>query len=464
MDELRPRPIVLTGLRLGLLLPGRGIATPVSPAWFFLAFALLALSGAAIDRALAAPPRLFEAGTLADYALHALLALFAGWTGAAALRRPALWLTTATLLLFAHWPVSVALPIAHATLAGSALSGTWIDAAFALVVLGYLLRLVDFIAAGTGRIRRAATWGLLVVLWLAPVWLHPPASFWYAASDDSPEPDIDVQAVLQAQAGALDRALARLAPQTPGQVDLYAVGFAGDGHESVFRNEVEYFDALFAQRFAAEGRTLALINHPDTFGTTPLATLGNLQAALERIGALMDPAEDVLLLFLTSHGSDDHELLVRLGPLPMTQIAPGDLRDALDAAGIRQRVLIVSACYSGGFIPALEGPDSLVMTAARADRTSFGCGAASEITFFGDALLVGALNRTADFVEAFELARDWIGDWERESDITPSEPQIAVGERIVGTLARWRGQFTPGPEVAFAPAVPRSEPTPATAD
>jgi hypothetical protein len=165
----------------------------------------------------------------------------------------------------------------------------------------------------------------------------------------------------------------------------------------------------------------------------------------------MDPAEDVLFLFLTSHGSEDHQLYVNLPPLPLRQIRPDDLRAALDDAGIRWRVVVVSACYSGGFVPALHDPRTLVITAARADRSSFGCGSESRITWFGHAFLAEALNQDTDFERAFALARTRIAGWEREQGETASEPQIYVGPEIAARLAAWRADAAPGPAVVFSP-------------
>ena len=152
----------------------------------------------------------------------------------------------------------------------------------------------------------------------------------------------------------------------------------------------------------------------------------------------MDTTDDVLVLFLTSHGSREHELVVDRPPLMLHQITPKDLRAALDDSGIRWRVVIVSACYSGGFVRDLQGPRTLVITAASQDRTSFGCGSESRITWFGDAYMVHALNETRDFELAFEQARRLIGDWEVQGDETPSDPQISVGRDIALKLADWR--------------------------
>mgnify|MGYP000184439659 CR=1 FL=1 len=202
-------------------------------------------------------------------------------------------------------------------------------------------------------------------------------------------------------------------------------------------------------------RTLVLLNHPDTTSTTPLATLSNLKLALKGMATRMNE-DDLLVLFLTSHGSKDHQLYVDMQPLPLDWIEPGDLRAALDAAGIDWRVVIVSACYSGGFIDALQNPMSLVITAARADRPSFGCGDDSEITYFGRAFLVDALNQTRSLPAAFELAKEGVAAREKAEDFDPSDPQIFVGALIGQRLQSWTDALAPADAVAFVPTVPKT--------
>ena len=83
----------------------------------------------------------------------------------------------------------------------------------------------------------------------------------------------------------------------------------------------------------------------------------------------------VLLLYIATHGSSDHTLLVDMDPIPLDQIDPDGLVDILSKQPFRWKVVVVNACYSGGFVPKLRGTGTLVLTAARSDRTSFGCGA-----------------------------------------------------------------------------------------
>lgn len=258
--------------------------------------------------------------------------------------------------------------------------------------------------------------------------------------------------VLYAQPDLLDREIAQLKARTPGKVNLYAIVFAGDGSQNVFRNEAEYFGELFSRRLGAAGHVLVLENNPASLTTRPLATWSNLEGALDAVAAKMDLQQDILLVYLTTHGSEDHTLLVDMDPLPLDQIGATDLPGILAEHPFKYKVVVVNACYSGGFIPPLAGPDTMVITAARADRSSFGCGEQSEFTWFGHAFLVDALNRTDNLQQAFQLASRQVAAWEKRDNYEPSDPQISEGQGIAAQLAKWRGGFAPGPAVTFTPA------------
>lgn len=255
--------------------------------------------------------------------------------------------------------------------------------------------------------------------------------------------------ILYAQPERMRLALAHLAPRTPGKTNLFLVAFAGDGEEDAFRNEVEYVDKLFSERFAAKGHVLALVNNPGTLARYPIASLSNLELAIDGLAKKMNAEQDVLMLFITTHGSRKHELYVSLDPLPLDQIVPDDLADIFSDSPIKHRVFVISACYSGGYIDALKGPDTMVITAARSDRASFGCGTRSEITDFGRAFFVDALNHTASFADAFAEASKEIDAWENRDHQPHSYPQIASDTPIENALKRWRSEFKPGPAVPF---------------
>lgn len=265
---------------------------------------------------------------------------------------------------------------------------------------------------------------------------------------DAPTPE----QILYAQPDMLDREIAQLKPRTPGRVNLYAIAFAGDGSEGVFRNEAEYFEKLFTQRFHEAGHVIVLENNPASLTTRPLADWSNLESALDAVATKMDPQRDILLLYFTTHGSEDHTLLVDMDPLPLDEIGARDLPGILGEHPFRHKVVIVNACYSGGFIPPLRGPGAMIITAARADRSSFGCGEQAQLTWFGHAFLVDSLNRTDDFAQAFSLARKEVARWEKRDGYLPSEPQIDIGTGIQAQLEAWEKQNPPAAPVQFAPA------------
>jgi hypothetical protein len=194
--------------------------------------------------------------------------------------------------------------------------------------------------------------------------------------------------------------------------------------------EVDAVSTLFRERFQAEGHVVKLVNNPKTVLTTPMATTTSLTAAVNRIGAVMNRDEDVLVLFMTSHGSSTHEFSLDLWPLQVRQINPAMLREILDGSGIRNRVVVISACYAGGFIKQLEDENTLVIAAAAPDRNSFGCNNENNWTYFGKAYFDEALRETHSFTRAFEIAKPVIEARERREDFEPSRPQIWMGAGI----------------------------------
>ena len=251
-----------------------------------------------------------------------------------------------------------------------------------------------------------------------------------AASRPSPE----AARTWQRQTELLDRTLKGLRPAVPGQPHLYFVGFAGYGPQEVFKREVLAVRKFFDARYGTEGRSIALVNHASTLAALPLASAGNLERTLQHLGKLMDPSRDVLFLFLTSHG-EDGLFVVEMPRFDLKPLRPEPLKAMLKRSGIKNSVIVLSACHSGSFLPALADPTTLVIAAARADRSSFGCDDRRQWTYFGEAYFQRALRAEPSFVRAFELARGLIAGWEAEAKLEPSLPQIGGGERLGPALA-----------------------------
>lgn len=445
-----------------VVVPRRPARTVGASSYWFALFAFAA--ALALDSWLATT----EPRRLIPYAVHGIafvgvLALLLGQLIALAWRRPALTLAVAALLLASQFWIEVLMwPVEWWLLPATPLSddaraeverNLWI-----VLSLVALRRTLDYLEPDRGVVPRTLAALALGAGFIVPLMLLAPLPVLHTVAPEPEQAEVDAEVtfdpevVMARQERLVDRALASLAPQRPGQVDLYLVAFGGDGGERVFRNEVEYVEQLFASRFDAAGRIVTLINASATVDARPLATRTNLRRALRGVGRRIDPAEDIVMLFLTSHGSADHELYVALEPLPLTQLTPEDVAESLAAADIEWRIVVVSACYSGGFIPALAGPRTLAITAARADRTSFGCGVESDFTYFGRAFFIEGLNRTDSPVQAFDHARDRITQWERDEKLTRSRPQISAGDEISTQIDRWLDTFEPGAPLPFEPA------------
>lgn len=309
------------------------------------------------------------------------------------------------------------------------------------LVLG---RVVLLIRSGDRKPHAIAAAMLVVLTVSALEYAVRPSDYWYAQeteSADQTERFALTQELMEAQQPLLAQRLKDLKPQRPGIVDLYALGFAPYADEEVFRRESDMVADVMSQRFDAGGRTLQLVNHTETLETWPWATPLNLRRAIQRLAMVMDREEDILFIHLTSHGARDGELAARFWPMEVSPVTPADLKAWLDEAGIKHRVISISACYSGSWIPALADENTLVMTAADAEHTSYGCGMKSELTYFGRAVFDEQLRtHTLSFEEAHSAARLIIKKREEEAGKNDgySNPQIAVGENIRKQLARLR--------------------------
>jgi hypothetical protein len=260
--------------------------------------------------------------------------------------------------------------------------------------------------------------------------------FWYAAQDydDDSTASTAAEEQMYRQPGLLDSAVAALAPQDPSRIDAYFLGFAGDGNQQVFAREVSFVRHALEERFDLYRHEIILANSPDPAPDALLASGTALRRALAGLGRTMDVANDVLVLYVTSHGSDDGAVAVSQSGMSFNDLYAEDLKDALDAAHIQWRVLIISACYSGAFIEPLENDQTVIFTAARSDRASFGCSDESELTYFGEALFQDALPAADSLLDAFRHTQSIIAAREKSEGLTPSEPQLYVGPRMLTKL------------------------------
>jgi hypothetical protein len=311
--------------------------------------------------------------------------------------------------------------------AGGDLAGRWFGLVFAVLLLrlrGWRSVRSWLVAVGAGALLMAA----INNVWQSTtLWQELPVDQAEIGQDEATIFDEDI---LYLQPGLLDDKLQHLLPGTPGATNLYFLGIAGDSAQKVFLREIRSIYQIMLSRFTRREHSLLLVNNAETLRFEPIASVTSIAAAATRFAEVMDRDNDILFVYLTSHGSKEDGFSLNLPPLRLQELQPIELRRILDDAGIRWRVIVVSACYSGTFVQPLENDHTLVITAAAADRTSFGCADENDYTYFGRAYFEQALAGTDSFVDAFERAREIVTAREKAEGETPSLPQISVGRDI----------------------------------
>jgi hypothetical protein len=294
----------------------------------------------------------------------------------------------------------------------------------AVVVCGGRQRPQVFVAAA-----------IVIVLTAAAFYGLPRADPWAEPAEEAPLPALTEEELFHRQGELIERELAAIEDSRPGP-ELYFVGFAPDGSVDVFLREMRFVKGLFDERFRTAGRSVALANGDPALDQLAIASLTNLGRVLSRVAQAMDAEEDVLFLFLSAHGDREHRLSAVQPPLQLAALTPTALARTLQETGIKWKVIVVSACYAGGYIEPLRDANTVVIAASAADRTSFGCEAGRDFTYFGEAYFKDALAQTPSFAAAFDIAKERVGKKEADEKLEPSQPQIWVGEAIAAQLKK----------------------------
>jgi hypothetical protein len=429
------------GLRLAAFLPLSRYDFRVSPGDFALLWAFNLLAWLAGGMLRGGFPGYVDFGALPAVLAEIPLVLLASVIIASLYRKRELLLALALFLSSpgALFELAASVIVIALRLASAETSPVLQLTAYLVYLLWVFAVALRALWVAAGWHRRQFVYGsvLLALLFLVLLNCLPRTEFWAADQDVSEDVGADTtqspilqEDLFHAQGGLLDANLAALQPQRAGLADLYFVGFAPYGTQDVFGKELRTVSRLMRERFDTAGRTLLLSNDPATLGDLPIASATNLRAALARVGQIMDTNEDLLFLYITTHGSEDGELSVELEPLELSQIGPAALARMFHDSGIKWKVLVISACYSGGFIEPLKDENTLIITATDASSQSFGCDNGEDFTWFGQAYFDEALRRTRSLTEAFDFARQAVAQREREQKLPQSNPQMYAGAAI----------------------------------
>lgn len=346
------------------------------------------------------------------------------------------FITLPIVVLAAFLPVQVvhALP-AIAAVAWPEHWGAWFDVVMLAWMLAVCIRSMWVVSETPAerRLARAVVGGVLLSL---PLWIGPlggPSAGWWvgddttAEDDDSPSPASEP--VLAVQSALLDDALDALEDERSGVTDLYFVAFAPDARHEGFRAEVESAQHVLDERFGTVGRSLVLLNNRATVTVLPYATLTNLRRALQEIGAAIDPDDDVAMLYITGDSNADHAVEAVHPPLDLVDVAPEAVKQLLDNAGIRFRIVVVSTCAAGAWLEGLQDDDTAVLVSSAGETRADGCSGGDGPSPFAAALFDRVLRNADNLPTALTAVAAELG---------PAASRLWIGPAIAEHLTRLR--------------------------
>lgn len=243
---------------------------------------------------------------------------------------------------------------------------------------------------------------------------------------------------LYQQSIKLEEALSAVKNDDDPKTNLYLLAIAGWGDEEVFNREIKYIKDNFEEKFQLTDRSIYLVNSRRDIHTNPFATTTSIKQSIEHLAQKMDRENDILMIYATSHGDQEAGFGLQHNGIALPDLEHEAFKKILSDSGIKHKVVVISACYSGVFMDYLKDDSTMVMTASSADKRSFGCADDSDFTYFGKALFKHGLAETNNFKEAFNIANQLISEWETEDDLTPSEPMIHSSAAIEQKLQSWQ--------------------------
>ncbi len=208
---------------------------------------------------------------------------------------------------------------------------------------------------------------------------------------------------------------------------LFYIGLAFYSEPWSENDVVELADTL--QR-VSQYRVVTMIASNVTSGARhyPIADDATIATLVGTVAAQADP-DDIVFVDISSHGAN--QMLARqVGNHAPTALSSRELARKLEPLAGHRTVIIISACYSGSLIGDLRAPERIIITAARADRSSFGCAPDSRHTFFGEAEVHAFGRRDRSLRQVFTAIRDDVAHMESGQRYQPSEPQIWVGAHM----------------------------------
>lgn len=215
---------------------------------------------------------------------------------------------------------------------------------------------------------------------------------------------------------------------------VHVIAFGLDGDHDLFRREAFAAADVITQHYGQSGQRIVRANTDKAFG----ASIAEMNETLSDLSPDFDKREDVLFLFMTSHGNQDGIYIKNAAAKQGGILSPRGVKYMLDQSGARYRVLIVSACYSGVFAEQIADDYTLVITAADSQHSSFGCSDdnRSNYTYFGQAFFGESFLPGVKLTDAFEAAKRRVAAREQAERLIGSNPQMRGGTAVKAQLER----------------------------
>ncbi len=225
-------------------------------------------------------------------------------------------------------------------------------------------------------------------------------------------------------------ALVHLAPTDASAPGRYkTVLIAGDGRLPVFDNAVGDVEARLDEWGGGTRADIVRLSAAPAAAADG-ARSATLRHVLAAVAAMKPAAGQGCFVFATSHGSAERGLWLQA---TNEYLNPRALDRALaQGCGDAPTAVVISGCFTGIFaMRPMTRANRVILTAASADRTSFGCGAGRTYTAY-DKCLLDALDAGGTWRRAYGAIRRCVADEERRNDVEPSEPQAWFGAGVRG--------------------------------
>ena len=208
-----------------------------------------------------------------------------------------------------------------------------------------------------------------------------------------------------------------------------AVLVAGDGSLPVFDDAVAGVAARLRQRDGVAPGDIQRLSAAPAVVARAGERPASLDDVLDAVASMRPAAGQGCFVFATSHGAPGYGLVLNADG--REALSPAALDRALArGCGGAPTVVVISSCFSGIFArPPMTRANRIVLTAARPDRASFGCGAGRAYTVY-DRCLLSAMDAGGAWRQAYGSIRRCVASEEKEGGFTPSEPQAWFGPAV----------------------------------